>query len=68
MIGVLILLLHIPLGMFFVLKSQDFALLAGTVALFAVLAAGMFLTRRMDRWSGNRLADEPAQPCEATPC
>jgi inner membrane protein len=61
MIGAVILLLHIPLGMFFVLKSQDFALLAGTVALFAVLAAGMFLTRRMDRWGGNHLADEPAQ-------
>ncbi|MCU0781907.1 MAG: cell envelope integrity protein CreD, partial [Akkermansiaceae bacterium] len=53
--------------LFFVLKSQDFALLAGTAALFAVLAAGMFLTRRMDRWHGNRLSDQPAQPCEATP-
>jgi inner membrane protein len=34
--------------LYFVLKSQDYALLAGTSALFAVLAAVMFFTRRVD--------------------
>jgi inner membrane protein len=34
--------------LYFVLKSQDYALLAGTVALFAVLALVMFCTRRIN--------------------
>lgn len=34
--------------LFFVLQSEDFALLAGTLALFAMLAAVMFLTRRVN--------------------
>lgn len=33
--------------LYFVLQSQDYALLAGTAALFAVLALVMFLTRRV---------------------
>lgn len=35
--------------LYFVLRSQDYALLAGTLALFAVLALVMFCTRRV-RW------------------
>ena len=34
--------------LYFVLKSQDYALLAGTAALFAGLAAVMFMTRRIE--------------------
>lgn len=34
--------------LFFVLRMEDFALLAGTVALFALLAAVMWTTRRLD--------------------
>lgn len=37
--------------LFFVLKSQDYALLAGTAALFAMLGTVMFLTRRLN-WHG----------------
>jgi inner membrane protein len=35
--------------LYFVLQMEDFALLAGTVALFVLLAAVMFATRRLDR-------------------
>jgi inner membrane protein len=34
--------------LYFVLKSQDYALLAGTLALFATLALVMFCTRRIN--------------------
>jgi len=34
--------------LYFVLQSQDYALIAGTVALFAMLALVMFCTRRID--------------------
>ena len=34
--------------LYFVLRSQDFALLAGTAALFAALALVMFCTRRIN--------------------
>jgi inner membrane protein len=34
--------------LYFVLKSQDYALIAGTVALFAALALLMFCTRRIN--------------------
>lgn len=34
--------------LYFVLKSQDYALVAGTLALFAVLALVMFCTRRIN--------------------
>ena len=34
--------------LYFVLKSQDYALLAGTVALFAALALLMYFTRRIN--------------------
>lgn len=47
--------------LYFVLKSQDYALLAGTSALFAVLAAVMFFTRKVD-W----FAAEAARPAVQT--
>jgi inner membrane protein len=37
--------------LYFVLKSQDYALLAGTAALFIALAIVMFFTRRIDWYS-----------------
>jgi inner membrane protein len=37
--------------LYFVLKSQDYALLAGTAALFAALAIVMFFTRGIDWYS-----------------
>lgn len=37
--------------LYFVLKSQDYALLAGTAALFGALALVMFCTRRMNWYS-----------------
>ncbi len=42
--------------LYFVLQSQDYALLAGTVALFAVLALIMFCTRRIN-WYGVDLGE-----------
>lgn len=47
--------------LFFVLKSQDYALLAGTVALFAVLALVMFCTRKIN-WYGLELNAPPVVP------
>jgi inner membrane protein len=44
--------------LYFVLQSQDFALLAGTAALFAVLAGVMFFTRKVD-WF---VPDQPEPP------
>jgi inner membrane protein len=38
--------------LYFVLQSQDYALLAGTAALFGVLGAVMFFTRKVD-WFGQ---------------
>ena len=38
--------------LYFILQMQDYALLAGTVALFAVLGVVMFTTRRVD-WAGT---------------
>lgn len=43
--------------LYFVLQSQDYALLAGTVALFAALAAVMFFTRNLD-WFGTGMVRE----------
>jgi len=37
--------------LYFVLKSQDYALIAGTAALFAALALVMFCTRRINWYS-----------------
>jgi inner membrane protein len=44
--------------LYFVLESQDYALLAGTAALFAVLALVMFGTRRLD-WYAFGLRTPP---------
>lgn len=47
--------------LYFVLQMEDFALLAGTGALFAVLAAVMYATKRMD--GGARVVVQPgAEP------
>jgi inner membrane protein len=48
--------------LYFVLQMEDFALLAGTGALFVLLAAVMFATRRLDR--GER---EPRPVTESGP-
>ncbi len=39
--------------LYFILQLQDYALLAGTAALFALLAVGMWATRKID-WYGGR--------------
>lgn len=56
--------------LFFVLRMQDYSLLAGTAALFAVLAVVMYLTRKID-WHGGAGAEpeprEPASGADDTP-
>ena len=47
--------------LYFVLQSQDYALLAGTVALFATLALVMFCTRRLN-WYALDLPGTAANP------
>lgn len=49
--------------LFFVLQMQDYALLAGTAALFAVLALVMYATRKID-WSHGAPAEPPPLPTE----
>jgi inner membrane protein len=39
--------------LYVVLKNQDFALLVGSIGLFAALALVMYLTRRVDWYGGN---------------
>jgi inner membrane protein len=46
--------------LYFVLKSQDYALLAGTAALFGVLAAVMFFTRKVD-WFAQETGRQEAR-------
>lgn len=46
--------------LFFVLRMQDYSLLAGTAALFAVLALTMYLTRKID-WHREAVAAEEAE-------
>jgi inner membrane protein len=41
--------------LYFILQLQDYALLAGTAALFALLALGMWVTRKID-WYGGKPA------------
>jgi inner membrane protein len=50
--------------LFVLLQIQDYALLVGAVGLFLVLAAVMFLTRRVD-WYALRTVRTPARPGEA---
>ena len=45
--------------LYFVLKSQDYALVAGTAALFAALALVMFCTRRIN-WYSLEMNPNPA--------
>jgi inner membrane protein len=45
--------------LYFVVQLEDFALLAGTGALFAMLAALMFVTRRFEG-SGTALTENQA--------
>jgi inner membrane protein len=47
--------------LYFVLKSQDYALVAGTVALFAMLALVMFCTRKIN-WYELELSAPPLTP------
>jgi inner membrane protein involved in colicin E2 resistance len=46
--------------LYLVLRLEDYALLAGTAALFAALGAVMFLTRRID-WDGEPGSPAPVQ-------
>jgi inner membrane protein len=50
-------------ALYLLLQSEDHALLLGSVLVFAVLAAIMLLTRRLD-WSAlsGRLRQPPADP------
>ena len=52
--------------LFVVLRMEDFALLAGTGALFAALAAVMFFTRNID-WHAQDAPTSTAPLPEATP-
>jgi inner membrane protein len=44
-------------GLYVILRMQDFALLAGTAVLFALLAAIMWVTRRVD-WYGESVGGD----------
>lgn len=46
--------------LYFVLQSEDYALIAGTVALFTVLALTMFCTRRLNWYALDRSPAAPA--------
>lgn len=52
--------------LYFVLKSQDYALLAGTAALFGALALVMFCTRRINWYSLEMNAGVPAAETTGT--
>lgn len=55
--GIMIAVLLILYGLlYFVLKLEDYALLAGAIAGFAMLAAAMFLTLGVDWSGGDKLA------------
>jgi inner membrane protein len=47
--------------LYLLLRLEDYALLAGSVGLFVILAAVMYATRRMD-WYSLRLGVKPDQP------
>jgi inner membrane protein len=48
--------------LYFVLKSQDFALLAGAIALFVALALVMYFTRRINWYDPETLRTPNAEP------
>jgi hypothetical protein len=52
--------------LFVLLQIQDYALLAGSLALLAALAAVMFVTRRVD-WYGTAPANLPEPATYAPP-
>ena len=43
--------------LFVILRAEDYALLGGSLALFAGLAAAMFLTRRIDWFATAAVAE-----------
>jgi inner membrane protein len=47
--------------LYLLLRLEDYALLAGSIALFVVLAGVMYATRRMD-WYSLRLGVKPDTP------
>jgi inner membrane protein len=49
-----------------VLQMEDYALLAGTAALFLALAAVMWVTRRLD-WQGRDSAADGTESRSTTP-
>jgi inner membrane protein len=51
--------------LYFVLKSQDYALIAGTAALFAALALVMFCTRRINWYAVDLAENDRAAPAPA---
>ncbi|HVS03907.1 MAG TPA: cell envelope integrity protein CreD [Thermoanaerobaculia bacterium] len=48
--------------LFALLRAQDYALILGTIGLFAALAAVMFLTRRLDWYTLRFAGEEPQRP------
>lgn len=48
--------------LYVVLPAEDYALLAGSLVVFAVLAATMRLTRRIDWYAADEAAEPPAKP------
>jgi inner membrane protein len=54
--------------LYFILQLQDFALLAGTIALFVLLGLAMWVTRRLDWFAlGLRRSEAPAIPASPPP-
>jgi inner membrane protein len=47
------------------MRLEDFALLAGSVASFIVLAGAMYLTRDLDWYGGKAAAKDPAPSAPA---
>jgi inner membrane protein len=58
--GIMLVVLLVLYGLlYFILRLEDYALLAGALAGFAILAAAMFLTLGVD-WSGKSATPESA--------
>jgi inner membrane protein len=51
---------------YLLMRLEDFALLAGSIASFLGLAGAMYLTRNLD-WYGGKAATKPAAPQASTP-
>lgn len=52
--------------LYLLLLNEDYSLLGGSVGLFAMLAAAMYATRKVD-WYGVGGPDAGAAPCDTTP-